>query len=327
VKANMRRELLLMHHPGPALAGNGQGARRPLSEAGEREVQRIGVWLARERLMLDRVLCSPDEQALRSAEEAVKAMGGNAAEIHCDERLRRGTLPDVLELLGAIAVTTGRVLLVGGGPGLQSLLGHLLDTDPPEPSETAGRPPTATLARLAMPEAWNSLKKGCASLLSLTRADELPKKFPYPSPDGDELRDRPAYYYNQSAVIPYRMTDDGPQILVISSLKKRRTIVPKGVKEPGLSPQASAAKEALEEAGVEGIVEGSPLGTYIHRKWGAPCSVEVYTLRVTRVLPEAQWSERHRGREWVTPEQASVRLARPALASMVITLAERLRGA
>jgi phosphohistidine phosphatase len=235
-------------------------------------------------------------------------------------------LPALLEALARAPREAHRVMLVGHNPGLASLLDHLAPTTGLVPGEGDRAMPTASLARLAMPRDWVHLAKGCARLVTLVRASDLPEKFPYPSPHSSELRNRPAYYYTQSSVSPYRLTDDGPQMLVILSAKKRHTIVPKGIKEPGLSAQESAAKEAVEEAGVEGVVEDAPLGSYVYRKWGASCSVQVYALRVTRVLPEDQWPESHRGREWVTPEEASARLAQPALASMVTALAERLRA-
>ena len=47
----------------------------------------------------------------------------------------------------------------------------------------------------------------------------------------------------------------------------------KGIKDPGLSPRESAAKEALEEAGIEGEIADAALGSYTCEKWGATCTV------------------------------------------------------
>lgn len=70
------------------------------------------------------------------------------------------------------------------------------------------------------------------------RALVTAEKFPFPTPDSKELRDRPSYYYTQSSV--------------------------------------------------------------------------------------KKWQERHRWREWVTPEQAAARLKQAELGPMVLSLAERL---
>ncbi|MDH3871999.1 MAG: NUDIX hydrolase [Gammaproteobacteria bacterium] len=109
------------------------------------------------------------------------------------------------------------------------------------------------------------------------------------------------------------MRDGKPEILVIASSKKHHLVVPKGIKDPGLSPRESAAKEALEEAGVEGEVADTALGSYSYEKWGATCTVDVYPMKVTRLVPEDEWEERHRGRRWVSPEKAARKLKQKEL--------------
>jgi len=131
-------------------------------------------------------------------------------------------------------------------------------------------------------------------------------------------RTRPDYYYTQSAVIPYRQRDGALQVLMITSRKKRHWIVPKGIKEPELSPQASAAKEALEEAGIEGRVSERPIGSYRYRKWGGTCTVEVFTMAVDEVHPT--WDESYRDREWVPLEAAVDRIENRDLKALLRAL-------
>jgi phosphohistidine phosphatase len=228
-------------------------------------------------------------------------------------------------VLSETAEAGRRLMLVGHNPGLEDLLKYLAaDTLP------AGREdkllPVGAIARLSMPENWAQLSRGSAALIGLTRPAELPKTFPFPDHTGTERRDRPAYYYTQSSVIPYRMHKGDAEILVILSSQKKHFVVPKGIKDPGLSPQDSAAKEAREEAGVEGRVIEPPLGSYRYEKWGSSCEVAVYAMEVTAVVPEREWQESHRGREWVSPEEAASRLKQKALAPMVLALAEKLRA-
>ena len=173
-----------------------------------------------------------------------------------------------------------------------------------------------------MPDRWKKLCSGCARVESITRPATLPDKFPFPSYDSDELRDRPAYYYTQSSVIPYRIRKGKPEILIISSSKRKHWVVPKGIREPGLSAQESAAKEAMEEAGVLGKVGRKKLGSYMYDKWGATCTVDVYPMRVTRVIPKKKWPERHRGRKWVSPEEAVSKVRQQELAPMIRLLAK-----
>jgi phosphohistidine phosphatase len=127
-------------------------------------------------------------------------------------------------------------------------------------------------------------------------------------------------------VIPYRLQGSRPEILIVSSSQRKHWVVPKGIKDPGLSPQESAAREAWEEAGVEGRVADEALGSYRYEKWGATCTVDVYPMEVTRVIPEAEWEEQHRGREWVTPEVAQRRLRQAELRPLITALLARLQA-
>ena len=125
------------------------------------------------------------------------------------------------------------------------------------------------------------------------------------------MRETPEYFYHQSAVIPYRHNDQNVEILMITSRKKKRWVIPKGVIEPHLSPSDSAAKEALEEAGIKGTVSQRPIGSYKYDKWGGTCTVEVYTMKVQAVLDD--WLESYRDREWVSVEEAITRVTEQRL--------------
>lgn len=136
------------------------------------------------------------------------------------------------------------------------------------------------------------------------------------------MQTRPDYYYRQSAMIPFRQGPSGLQVLMITTRKKRRWIVPKGIVEPELSSAASAAKEAHEEAGIQGRVLPDPLGIYEYEKWGGTCVVEVYAMAVERVLD--RWAEDFRGREWVDLAEAVRRVREPALVKMILELAQKI---
>ncbi|MET0105489.1 MAG: NUDIX domain-containing protein [Sedimenticola sp.] len=321
----MTRELLLLRHGKSDWSVDTDDYHRPLKNRGKRGAQRIGTWLLQQDLVPDYVITSPAERALVTAQKCCKAMHLGAKHVHKDKRIYLADPYALLATLAECPPKAKRVMLVGHNPGLELLLSHLSD-EPPEMPPDGKLMPTATLARLAMPKDWSDLQQGQGKLLQLIRASSLHEKFPFPAPYGKELRDRPAYYYTQSSVIPYRITDGKVEILIISSSKNKHWVVPKGIADPGHSLQESALKEAWEEAGVEGEVTEDPLGSYSYPKWGATCTCTVYPMKVTHELPEKEWEEHHRGRRWVPPEEAAALLKQGELAPMVLSLEKKLTG-
>jgi phosphohistidine phosphatase len=138
------------------------------------------------------------------------------------------------------------------------------------------------------------------------------------------MRKRPAYYYTQSSVIPYRIRDNRLEILVTRSSQKKHWVVPKGIADPGHSLQESAAKEAWEEAGVEGNVVNDPVGSYQYHKWGATCTVTVYPMQVTRQLSDDEWEEQHRGRQWLPASEAASTVRQPELGELIRQFAKQI---
>ncbi len=322
----MARELLLLRHGKSDWETDTDDFDRPLKDRGKRGAQRVGVWLLQQGLVPDLVISSPAERALTTAEKCCKAMGMGAADIEQDQRIYHAYPERLLEVLASCPHTAHRVMLVGHNPGFEQLLLHLAQPTPEIP-EDGKLMPTATVAHLGMPDNWQALEQGAGRLLQLIRGADLPKKFPYPSPDGKELRDRPAYYYTQSSVIPYRQGENGLEILVVRSSQDKHWVVPKGIADPGVSLQESARKEAWEEAGVEGQVLDEPLGSYSYPKWGATCTVTVFPMQVSRQLPQEEWEEQHRGREWLPAAEAANTVRQAELAPMIRALEERIRKA
>lgn len=109
--------------------------------------------------------------------------------------------------------------------------------------------------------------------------------------------------FGQSAVIPYRHLNERIEVLLITSSDGERWIVPKGLLEPDITPAESAAKEALEEAGVKGRVGNTSIGEYHYEKWGNDYRVEVFLLEVEEELDD--WVEaKLRQRKWMSVEDA-----------------------
>jgi phosphohistidine phosphatase len=130
------------------------------------------------------------------------------------------------------------------------------------------------------------------------------------------MKTRPFWFYRQSGVIPYRISDGAIEVLLVSSRGGARWVVPKGVVEIGMSPVESACKEAYEEGGVRGNASEAPIGEYTYEKWGGDCTVSVYLLRVSEVLDD--WPESdERTRRWVSIGEASEAVREPGLRAMI----------
>ena len=109
--------------------------------------------------------------------------------------------------------------------------------------------------------------------------------------------------YDQSAVIPFQIKNKEIKILLITSLKSKRWIFPKGFVENQLTAQQSAEKVASEEAGIEGQVIDLLLGEYYCNKWGGTCHVKMFPLHVTKIFDE--WPEDYlRKRKWMSLKDA-----------------------
>lgn len=321
----MTRELLLLRHGKSDWSTGRDDSKQPLKKRGKLAAQRMGACLAQEGQVPEAVVTSPATRALATAEKCVKAMGLTSDAVVTEAGLYQSDPATLLAVIADTPANVQRLMLVGHNPALEQLLDLLLPEAPVTPPD-GKLLPTASLARLTVAGSWSALTPGGARLSEIRRAKALPEGFPYPFPDGAERRERPAYYYTQSAVVPYRWRAGQLQILLIGSSSNRHWSLPKGIAEPGLSLAASAQKEALEEAGVEGDIEMPPLGAYRYKKWGAHCEVTVFPLRVTREHEAATLEEPHRARHWMTIERAVGQLHQPRLGALVRSLAQRLEA-
>lgn len=125
----------------------------------------------------------------------------------------------------------------------------------------------------------------------------------------------------QFGALCYRVRKGRPEILLVTSRRTRRWIIPKGWPMDGMTPTAAAAREAFEEAGVEGKMHTDAAGLYVYvksvaKKEQMPCAVLIYPLKVKTVhgvYPE----KGQRKRKWFRPEKAAKLVDDPVLAEIV----------
>lgn len=125
----------------------------------------------------------------------------------------------------------------------------------------------------------------------------------------------------QVAALPWRRCAGGIEILLVTSRETRRWVTPKGGRIARRTDAWSAAQEALEEAGVEGVITEAPIGSFrylkvLKRRAPRWCVVALHALEVRVEHPV--WQEQaERERAWMTVEQAAACVSEPDLAGII----------
>ncbi|TNF65070.1 MAG: NUDIX hydrolase [Rhodobacteraceae bacterium] len=122
---------------------------------------------------------------------------------------------------------------------------------------------------------------------------------------------------SQFAALCYQAEGDKVRVLLITSRRSGRWIVPKGWPMDGVTPAEAAMREAWEEAGVVGRAQDQCLGLFSYDKEMEdgllyPCVAMVYPVKVKHLAadyPEAA----ERRRKWFSPKKAAQKVGEPEL--------------
>ncbi len=134
-------------------------------------------------------------------------------------------------------------------------------------------------------------------------------------------------FREQSAALAYRRSEQGVEVVLVTSMATRRWVLPKGNIDEGFSAPASAAREAFEEAGVEGDMDKDAIGSYHYAKsalkGGELCRVAVFPMEVRRIKDD--WPEKElRQREWMTIEDAAAAVSEQELKDLITRFGREL---
>jgi len=133
----------------------------------------------------------------------------------------------------------------------------------------------------------------------------------------------------QYAALPYRLHGRQVQIMLITSRRSLRWVIPKGWPIDGLRPQEAAAREAAEEAGIVGRIADRPIGSYryLKRLKGErvlPIQVIVFPFEVEdHILAFREQGQRKL--RWLAYEEAASRIAEPSLQRLIRDFGVRRR--
>jgi 8-oxo-dGTP pyrophosphatase MutT (NUDIX family) len=136
---------------------------------------------------------------------------------------------------------------------------------------------------------------------------------------------KPPEHRLQYAALPYRRRGGaGTEVMLITSTRTRRWIIPKGWPMGRTPPHAAAAREALEEAGVVGQVATRSIGSYWYEKrlkkgQTVTCEVVVFPLEVKR--QQKTWPEKgKREIQWLSPAAAADTVSETLLSDIIRSL-------
>ena len=126
---------------------------------------------------------------------------------------------------------------------------------------------------------------------------------------------------SQFAALCYKKVKGKLKILLVTSRRSGRWVVPKGWPMDNKTPAKSAAQEAWEEAGVIGDATDRCLGVFTYKKTGIhpnelPCMVMVYPVRIKSLVADFPEKSQRR-RKWFSPDKAAAKVAEPELARIL----------
>jgi 8-oxo-dGTP pyrophosphatase MutT (NUDIX family) len=128
----------------------------------------------------------------------------------------------------------------------------------------------------------------------------------------------------QFAALPWRRSAAGEvEVLLITSRETHRWVIPKGWPIKGKSSSKSAAREAFEEAGVQGRINKKPLGGYAYDKRLKNgrlqhVRVAVFALQV-ETEADAYLEQGQREKLWLAPPDAARKVDEPELMVLLAT--------
>lgn len=125
----------------------------------------------------------------------------------------------------------------------------------------------------------------------------------------------------QFGAICWRRRMSDVQVLLVTSRRKRRWIIPKGWPLDQATPAETARTEAWEEAGAEGKVAPVCLGIFSYSKEIddgelLPCVVAVFPLKVKNLAKDYP-EKTDRRRKWFSQKKAAKLVEEPELATMI----------
>lgn len=148
---------------------------RPLSKRGAKAAPQMGVFMAREKLKPDLVLCSRAVRTQGTLALVLPELGPPTPDVRFEDELYLASASDLLVRIRRIEHTCKRLMIVGHNPGFHGLaLALIADGARREIAAVATKFPTAALAVLSFrTDAWTDIRPASGRLECFVTPREL----------------------------------------------------------------------------------------------------------------------------------------------------------
>lgn len=144
---------------------------RSLNQRGLKDAIKMGVWLKKQKILPDCIVCSPALRAKQTIEKVCEQLNKDVSDIIWDERIYEARLADLLQVISEHGKKSDCILLTGHCPGLDHLVTYLSEDKPPHNEE--GKLMTTAAIAVVEFEKGISNKQGSGKVVKLARPKEI----------------------------------------------------------------------------------------------------------------------------------------------------------
>ncbi|MDZ4260748.1 MAG: histidine phosphatase family protein [Pseudomonadota bacterium] len=172
----MKHQLIIVRHAKSAWDDASlEDYERPLSPRGRNDIPPMARWLATHQSDIDLILSSSAKRTRQTAQLLCEHAGLDPKKIKWQDALYLADTTTLLDAIGQTPAKIKQLMLIGHNPGLEELLTYLGGDELPL-TRSGKLLTTATIAIVAIPDGWQTIKPHSCHLVELMRPKELPQQ-------------------------------------------------------------------------------------------------------------------------------------------------------
>lgn len=162
---------ILRHSKSDWSQGGADDHARPINSRGRTDAFKLAQWFRSTGQPPEQIYCSTALRARQTIAPFIEILDIDSARVHYEKMLYLAGLEILLEVVHGILADNNSAMIVAHNPGLDDLVLHLSESEPPL-TDSGKLMTTTSLAQFTIPENSGSLKNNC-QLVRLIR----PKDF------------------------------------------------------------------------------------------------------------------------------------------------------